>query len=291
MKNKFIFACIIIFSNLLFANDLNDIKKSGELRHLGIPYAKFVTGLGDGLDVELVKGFAKYLGVEYKYVPSSWNEIYGDLSGQHISYNNGKINYLDKTIIKGDVIGNGLTILPWREEIINFSTATFPSNVWIVSKADSLIKPINPTSSIIDDISAVKLLLKDKKVLTRNNTCLDAKLYDLDKTGGKILYHSEQKKIIEMVPSVIENEVDFTLLDVPDALIALEKWSGEIKVIGPISEEQYMGIGFRKDSTELLKEFNKYFAIIKKDGTYNKLVEKYYPSIFDYYLEFFKNND
>ncbi len=36
------------------ARDLDEIKKSGVLRHLGVPYANFVTGSGDGMDVELV---------------------------------------------------------------------------------------------------------------------------------------------------------------------------------------------------------------------------------------------
>ena len=90
-----------------------------------------------------------------------------------------------------------------------------------------------------------------------------------------------------MVPQVISRKNDFTLLDVPDALIALEKWSGEIKVIGPISEEQVMGVGFRKDSPKLLAEFNKYFDSIKKDGTYEKMVLKYYSGVFSYYPNFF----
>lgn len=288
MRNKFLILLLSFTLSFLHANDLKDIKKSGELRHLGVPYAKFVTGLGDGLDVELIKGFAKYLGVKYIYVSTSWNDIYGDLTGQNIIYKDGKINYLEKTKIKGDLIGNGLTILPWREKIVNYSIPTFPSNVWIVSRADSKINPITPTNSIEKDIVLVKSLLRNMTVLTRNNTCLDAKLYDLEKTASKILYHSEKKKIIEMVPTVLEQNADLTLLDVPDALIALEKWAGEIKVIGPISTEQFMGVAFRKDSNDLLNEFNKYFKGIKEDGSYNKLVKKYYPSVFDYYSKFFE---
>ncbi len=274
--------------NSLFAMDLKEIKASGELRHLGIPYANFVTGLGDGLDVELIKGFAKHLGVKYVYVPSNWDDIYGELTGQNVAYKDSKIILTDKKTIKGDLIANGLTILPWRAEVVQFSTPTFPSSVWLIAKSTSAIEPIEPTTSLNDDIKSVKSLMKNQKVLTRPNTCLDAKLYDLDKIGSEVLIHAKEKSIIEMVPTVIENRADLTLLDVPDAMIALEKWSGEIKVIGPVSEDQLMGVAFRKDSPELLAEFNKYFAKIKKDGTYTKIVEKYYPSIFDYYAEFFK---
>lgn len=289
MKNIFKIAfAFFVLINSLFAMDLKEVKASGELRHLGIPYANFVTGLGDGLDVELIKGFAKHLGVKYVYIPSNWDDIYGQLTGQNVAYKDSKLTFTDKKEIKGDLIANGLTILPWRKEVVNFSTPTFPSSVWLIAKSSSLVEPISPSNSLDKDIQSVKALMKNQKILTRPNTCLDARLYNLDKTGSEILIHEKEKSIIEMVPTIIQDRADLTLLDVPDAMIALEKWSGEIKVIGPVSEEQLMGVAFRKDSPELLAEFNKYFEKIKKDGTYTKIVEKYYPSIFDYYADFFK---
>jgi ABC-type amino acid transport substrate-binding protein len=289
LKVLFSLFFVTFFSlSFLSANDLDDIKSSGKLRHLGIPYANFVTGLGDGLDTELMQKFAKHLGVDYEYVPSTWDNIYGDLIGRNVKYENNEIKYLENTTIKGDVIANGLTILPWREKVVSFSNPTFPSSVWIISKANSELNPISPSKSLRKDILNIKELITNKTVLTKPNTCLDASLYDLDKTQAKVVIHPNNKKIIEMVPSVINSEVELTLLDVPDALIALEKFSGEIKVLGPISEKQFMGVAFRKESTELLKEFNKFFEIIKNDGTYNRLVHKYYPSVFYYFDDFFK---
>ena len=43
--------------------DLAEIKARGEIRHLGISYANFVTGAGDGFEVELVQGYARHIGV------------------------------------------------------------------------------------------------------------------------------------------------------------------------------------------------------------------------------------
>lgn len=283
-----IFLFLILLISSIFSRDLKEIKQSNELRHLGVPYANFVTGLGDGLDVELIKGFAKYLGVEYKYVQTNWDSLFGDLIGQNVKYGNNSVQYLDKTEIKGDLIANGLTFLPWREEVVNFSTPTFPSSVWVVAKSNSKLNPIKPANDIKDDIKNVKKLINNHSLLTVPNTCLDARLYDLQKENVNILIHKDSQNLIEMVPTVIDNKVDLTLLDVPDALIALEKWQGEIKILGPVSTEQLMGVAFRKNSLELANEFNKYFEMIKKDGTYTKLVEKYYPSVFYYYSDFFK---
>ena len=55
--------------------DLKDIRAKGELRHLGIKYANFVTGSGDGFDVELAQGFAKHIGVKYTLVYTDFYNV------------------------------------------------------------------------------------------------------------------------------------------------------------------------------------------------------------------------
>lgn len=270
------------------ANDIEDIKKAGVLKHLGIPYANFVTGLGDGLDVELMQGFADYLGVDYEYVPTTWKTAFGDLTGRHAKKSaEGGAEFLKTTKIKGDVLANGVTILPWRKEVVSFSNPTFPSGVWLVARAKSTLRPISPTSSINQDINKVKQALSGREVLALENTCLDPSLYALHKTDANIILANENLKLNEMAPAILNNSAETTLLDVPDALIALEKWHGELKVIGPISEKQQMGVAFRSSSSKLREKFNEYFEIIRKDGSYNKMVQKYYPTIFDYFEDFF----
>ena len=70
----------------VFAQDLAEIKARGVLRHLGVPYANFVTGSGDGLDVEIVQLFARHIGVRYEYVKTDWPNVIGDLVGHDLQY-------------------------------------------------------------------------------------------------------------------------------------------------------------------------------------------------------------
>ena len=70
-----IWGLFFVFMGLAFSEDLPEIKKRGVLRHLGVPYANFVTGSGDGLDVEVVNLFAQHLGVKYQYIKTSWKSI------------------------------------------------------------------------------------------------------------------------------------------------------------------------------------------------------------------------
>lgn len=273
------------------ARDLDEIRESGVLRHLGIPYANFVTGLGDGLDVELVKGFAEHLGLRYEFVPTTWTTAFGDLTGRHARLGkDGQTERLDETPIKGDILANGLTVLPWRQEIVDYSAPTFPSGVWLIARSDSELLPISPTGTVDEDISVVKRLIKGRDVLALENTCLDPRLYDLGATGANVILPQRELKLNEMAPAILNNDAESTILDVPDALIALDKWPGQLKVIGPVSEEQQMGAGFRKDSPRLREAFNDYLEQIRQDGTYNRMVQKYYPTVFTYFEDFFASN-
>ena len=275
----------------LHAGDLDMIRERGVLRHLGIPYANFVrvTEQGaDGLDVELMQLFAKHLGVRYELITTSWSEVFGDLTGKLNAPDGDNIKVAGNTPIKGDIIANGLTILPYRLKIVDFSIPTFPTGVWLVARSDSTVKPITPIGNIDQDIAQVKALLVGHSVLSMKNTCLDPDLYDLDRTGAEIRYYTKSQMLDEIAPAVLDGMAETTLLDIPDALIALQKWPGEIKVIGPISPSQQMGVAVTKDAEQLLAEFNRFFRQIWDNGTYRQLVEKYYPSVFLYLDDFFQ---
>lgn len=288
------FLSISLFALLLLpltlcGQDLQEIKKTGLLRHLGIPYANFVTGSGDGLDIELMQGFAAYLGVNYRFVESNWNNIVGDLTGSHARKTGNVTEKREITKVKGDVIANGMTILPWRQKVITFSNPTFPSSVWLIARAESDLQPITPSGSLEKDIATVKETLDGHRVLAMKDTCLDPDLYHMSATKAVIQLANKRFKLNELAPAVLNHQADATLLDVPDALIALEKWHGKLKVIGPISGYQIMGAGFRKNSPKLLEAFNRYLKKINSDGSYNKMVKKYYPTALIYYPDFFNN--
>jgi ABC-type amino acid transport substrate-binding protein len=267
------------------AQDLPEIKAKGILRHLGVPYANFVSGAGDGLDVELMQMFARHIGVRYQYVKTDWPTLISDLTGIKYQLIQNEIKILGKATVKGDVIANGLTQLDWRQQLIAFSTPTFPTQVWLVARADSPMQPINPSDDVQRDIAQVKQLLDRRAVLGVAGTCTDPNLYDFDAAGATSRLF--KGTLNELAPAIINGVADATVLDVPDALVALEKWPGQIKVIGPVSPVQLMGLGFTKNAPLLRAAFNDFFEMCKADGTYRQLVQKYYPSAFLYFPKFF----
>ena len=280
-----------IISAAAFADDLEDIRQRGVLRHLGIPYANFVNSTPDGLDgldVELMQRFADHLGVAYEWVETSWPTVFGDLTGQMVqSEDDGSVLVTGHTEVRGDIIANGLTILPWRKEVVDFSVPTFPTGVWLIARVDSQIKPIKPSGDIHTDIDQVKNLLAGQTVLTMNGTCLDARLYDLYSTWANIREIDSNGSLDEIVPAIVKGFSETALIDIPNALVALLEWPGDIKIIGPISEPQQMAVAVSKTSPALLAEFNRFFHQLKASGAYDEMVHTYYPAIYLYLGGFF----
>lgn len=278
---------LLTLPSLSAAGDLDEVLKTGKLRHLGIVYANFIIKDHKGLEVELMQKFAEHLGVSYEFVASGWSNIITDLTGKAVQSDGEQITILSENQpIRGDVIATGFTVLPWREKIVDFSPMTFPSGVWLIAHAESSLKPILPTGDIDEDVKIVKSNLNGVSILGLKNSCLDPNLYGLSETGAKIEIFPADRKLEEMIPAVVARLTEATLMNVPVALVALESWPGEIKVVGPVSPRQKMASAFAKTSPKLRQAFEQFFQQLKTSGQYKKLVEKYYPSLFIYYPDF-----
>lgn len=281
-------ACLLAVGTLgAKAADLREIQARGELRHLGIRYANFVTGAGDGFDVELAQGFAKHLGVKYTLVYSDFYTIIRDLLGKDVTVKDGKATLSGDFPVKGDMIATGFTVLPWRKQVLLYSDAVFPTQVLLVARAEAPQQPLAGGQSLVQDIRDTKAMIGRKSLLVMEKTCLDPAGYGLKNIGLDLRPYTRNTNINEMVPAMLNGVAEYTLLDVADVILDLQKWAGRIKVLGPISEEQEMAAAFPPDAPQLRDAFNDYLRKVRADGTYDKLVRKYYPGIHSYFPEFF----
>ncbi len=280
-------ALTLALCNVASGADLAEIQQRGELRHLGIRYANFVTGAGDGFEVELTRGFAEHIGVKYRLVYSDFYNVIRDLLGKDVVRKGNEVALSGSYAVKGDIIATGFTVLPWRTAVLLYSEPTFPSQVLLVAPAQSRIAPIKGSNNLKADIQETRALIGRKSLLIMERTCLDPANYDLKGSGIDLKAYTKSTNLNEMVPALLNQESELTLLDVPDAILDLKKWAGQIKVIGPISEHQILASAFPKDAPHLRDAFNAYLRQIRADGTYDKLVDRYYPGIRRYFPEFF----
>ena len=234
-----------------------------------------------------MKGFARQIGVRYKLVYSDFYSVIQDLLGKKVVRNGNDVTLEGSVPVKGDIIATGFTVLPWRQAVLLYSEPTFPSQVLLVARADAPYTPIQEGRTVADDIRATKAIIGKRTLLVMEGTCLDPAGYGLNGVGIDLKAYNKSTNLNEMVPALLNREAELTLLDVPDAILDLQRWAGKIKVLGPISGEQELAAAFPKSSPELRAAFNAYLRGIRADGTYDKLVDKYYPGIRRYFPEFF----
>ena len=171
----------------------------------------------------MMRRFAAYQRVAYEMVPATWADVFKDLTGRTVEVRGDDAIFQCVAPVKGDIIANGSTMLPWREKIVRFSVPTFPTGVWLVARADSSLKPIQPSGMTEIDIGKVKALRPGRCILTMNGTCLDLHLYQLDNLGAELRFFPENGSLNDIAPAVIDGVAEATLLDIPDARVALQK--------------------------------------------------------------------
>lgn len=178
-------------------------------------------------------------------------------------------------------------MLPWRAEVLLYSEPTFPSQVVLIARADSPVQPIAGSDDLEQDIRETKALIGRRSLLVMEKTCLDPANYGLTGRGIELRAYTRSTNINEMVPALLHLDADLSLLDVPDLMLDMQKWAGTFKVIGPVSTEQALAAAFPKDAPRLRDAYNAYLQQIKADGTYDRLVNKYYAGVREYFPAFF----
>ena len=196
-----------------------------------------------GIEQDMMKAIAEREGFTYTMKPMSFNS-----AAQLVS--NGQ----------ADGIIAGMSITPERRQVYDFSTPYYKTGVaWIVKK-DSKIK------SLAD--------LKGQTVALKTGTAASEYGLSLQKKYGfQVKYFNDTDT---MYNDVAVGNSAATFEDMPVIQYAIKNGMA-LKVMNPDQPGNAGSYGFavEKGKKALLAAFNRGFAAIKKDGTYDKIVAKY----------------
>ncbi len=198
-----------------------------------------------GFDIDLAKEAAKRMGVEVKFQPVIWDTVIEEL-------NNGNI----------DVIWNGLSITPERQEKIAFTKAYIADKQIIVVKKDSKLSDkkalagkkvgIQAASSAIAAVEKDAVTFKSLGELVQFDNNVDALL---DLKSGRI---------------------DAVVVDEVVGRYYLAKHPDDYTVMKDNFGAEDFGVGLRKTDKTFLAELQKTLDAMKADGTSAKISEKWF---------------
>lgn len=232
------------------SNSIQKVKDSGKLV-LGLDDTFAPMGFRDnsgeivGFDIDLAKEVANRMGVELEIKPIEW-------SSSILSLNKGDI----------DVLWNGLTINETRKEQINFSKPYLNNRLVIVKPKGR--NDINSKEDLAGKILGVQVGSNDEALQSDpiSKEAKEIRKYDVNVNAFLDLKAKRiDAVIIDEVAAqyyISEEKVDFVVVE-----------------NSPLTEEFY-GVGFRKNATELLAEVDRILDEMKADGKASEISQKWF---------------
>ncbi|WP_129139419.1 transporter substrate-binding domain-containing protein [Modicisalibacter coralii] len=221
-----------------------------------VPYEPFEyktpDGTLEGFDIDLGNALCKEVGVQCEWVTQPWDGIIPGLLAR-----------------KYDAIMSSMVITPERERKVLFThpySAT--PRAWI-APADSKIDIHNKQQLEGRSVGVQRATLQDRYVTELYGDVLDVRRYD---------------DIDDVITDMRAGRLDLAFMNYPIAEKYLEIDSGksEFKRISGFIKgpEKFfgkgVGIAFRKRDKELVERFNEALATIRDNGTYDRIMKKYF---------------
>ncbi|MGP1485936.1 MAG: basic amino acid ABC transporter substrate-binding protein [Campylobacter sp.] len=234
---KKIFALILVGLTSLFANEL----KIGTAANY--PPFEFVDSSNKitGFDIDLVAEISKRAGFEYKLVNMSFDGLIPALKA-------GKIN----------AIISAMSATEDRRKSIDFSTPYYSTeNIYLRKKGNSEI--------------ADKQSLNGKKIAVQQGTVQELAANKID--GAKVIPAEDS---VPLIIGLKAGKFDAVILDSLVGYGFLKKNQDLEEFFKEADGSEGFSLAFNKDKdTELIAKINTTLDEIKKDGIYDKLLEKY----------------
>jgi polar amino acid transport system substrate-binding protein len=204
------------------------------------PMEMTIDGKRTGFDIELAEALAKAMGKQI-----AWTDI--DFKG------------LIPAVISGraDAAVSAIYITPERKKAVDFTDSYYAGGLVVLTKKDGPIKTLKD--------------LDGKRVTVQVGT----KSVNYLQEHYPLVHRVEVEKNQEMFNLVDIGRADAAVTGKPAAKLFAQKNPGFTVLDEQITTEEY-GIATSKREPKLTQEFNAALKTIKADGTYQKLVDRWF---------------
>lgn len=201
-----------------------------------------------GFDIDLAREAAKRLGVTFEFKPIDWNRKREELTDGNV-----------------DIIWNGLDITEERKEYMLFSKPYMDNRQILLVKRGA-----------VDRIRTVGDL-EGKVVGTQAGSSSETYVNDTPSFKNSFAAFKTYRNFKDAFAELDSGDVDALICDEIVARYELGKIPPKFVIvevtIGPVTE---IGIGFRKNDTELRDKVQKVFDDMIRDGTAKAISEKWF---------------
>lgn len=208
-----------------------------------------------GFEYDLAKIFADHLGVRLRVrVASTWQGMIPELMTTPAAF-----------------IAASMTITPSRQSQVAFSRGYMTIRQFIIAHRS------NTRIRGVEDLAG-------RPVHVRRGTSYQERLEAL-RTNGlnvNIVLHDDLPTE-ELIGMVSRGEIDLTVADSHIAMLNRRYYPRAV-MAAPLGDEEELGWAVHPEAQRLARAMDRFFTVIEKDGTYNRIHKKYYADLdfFDY---------
>jgi polar amino acid transport system substrate-binding protein len=204
------------------------------------PFEYLENGKTVGFDMDLMAEISKEIGIEMEIKDMAFDGLLPALQAKKV-----------------DMIIAGMTATEERKKAVNFSETYYKANQVIITAEDA------------DDISNFEGL-KGKKVGVILGFTGDVVVSEI--TGVEVKkYNAGYAAIMDLK----EGKIDAVVLDGEPAKNFVKNNEG-IKITSAEGEKEEYAMAVYKDNADLLKKINTALTTLKENGTYDKLLKKWF---------------
>ena len=199
-----------------------------------------------GFDMDLIAAIGADQGFDVEFVNLSFDGLIPALK-------NGDI----------DIVAAGMTITDERLEQADFSNPYYDSQLVVAVAIDN------------EDITGIDDLTKDMKVAAQIGTS-EADYVQALEDDGKIAEAIILNQTTQCILQLKNGDVDAVVMDAPVAKVYIDKNADSIKSLDTEIDPADMAFAVKKGNTELLDKLNAGLKNVVENGTYDKLVAKWF---------------
>jgi ABC-type amino acid transport substrate-binding protein len=230
------------------ARDLQEIKKTGRLRVVAVveerepEFVSLKPGGAPGFDREILEGFARIQGVGLEFVLApNWQVLMPSLLEG-----------------KGDVVAGRVSDTAARRSKADFTSEVFPTRIVVVTR--------KPRGAIAGAAEMSGL---------RVGTIPGTSMADAVKASGFPAQKIVPLAAGQLVEALREGRVDAAVWALEGALLA-QRRDPDLQIGTFLGPPESLAYGVAKGSPQLLAALNDHIALLRRTGTWNRLVVKYF---------------
>ena len=209
-----------------------------------------------GIDIEILQAYADYINIELEIKDLDFDAA-----------------LLSVSTFKADLAIAAITTNEKRKEIFDFSDSYYYANQVIIVKENSIYESCKSSQEVLDTLTANKAIIGCQRGTTGQYYIEGDSSWGFDGISNSICKAFDNGSLA--VKALSNGQIDAVIIDEVPAKLYCKNFTN-VKTLDFVFTQEEYAIAVSKGNVTLVNSLNEFIEKIRKDGTFDSIVSKYY---------------